>query len=41
MAVLSAVAYAKDNGYSIEVLDGYLEVNGLLLHRFLVENEGI
>ena len=40
MAVLSAVAYAKDNGYSIEVQDGYLEVNGLLLHRFLVENEG-
>lgn len=40
MAVLSAVAYAKDNGYSIEVQDGYLEVNGLLLHRFLVENKG-
>lgn len=40
MAVLSAVAYAKDNGYSIEVQDGYLEVNGLLLHKFLVENEG-
>ena len=40
MAILSAVAYAKDNGYSIEIQDGYLEVNGLLLHRFLVENEG-
>ena len=40
MAVLSAVAYAKDNGYSIEVQNGYLEVNGLLLHRFLLENEG-
>lgn len=40
MAVLSAVAYAKDNGYSIEVQDGYLEANGLLLHRFLIENEG-
>lgn len=40
MAVLSAVAYANDNGYSIEALDGYLEVNGLLLHRFLLEDEG-
>ena len=40
MAVLSAVAYAKDNGYSIEVQEGYFEVNGLILHRFLVENEG-
>lgn len=40
MAVLSAVAYAKDNGYSIEVQDCYLEANGLLLHRFLIENEG-
>ena len=40
MATLSAIAYANDNGYSIEVQDGYLEVNGLLIHRFLIENEG-
>ena len=39
MSTLSAVAYAKDNGFSIEVQEGYVETNGMLLHRFLLRNE--
>ena len=36
LATLSAVAYASENGFSIEVRDGYLETNGLLLRRFTI-----
>ncbi len=39
MATLSAVAYAKENGFGIEVRDGYLETNGLLLRRFIIRKE--
>lgn len=34
MATLSAVAYARDNGFLIEVQDGYVETNEMLLRRF-------
>lgn len=37
LATLSAVAYAAENGFSIEAKDGYLETNGLLLRRFVVK----
>lgn len=38
LATLSAVAYAAENGFSVEVKDGYLETNGMLLRRFIVRN---
>lgn len=34
---LSAVAYARDNGFDIEVLNGYYETNGMILHRFRIK----
>ena len=40
LSVLSAAAYAKENGYCLEIGDGYLETNGMLLHRFRIIKEG-
>ena len=39
LANLSAVAYSKDNGYSIEILDGYFETENMLLKRFRLKKE--
>ena len=36
LANLSAIAYAKDNGFEIEILDGYYEANDMILHRFRI-----
>ena len=37
---LSSVAYAKDNGFDIEVLDGYYEADDMILRRFKITREG-
>ena len=39
LCALSAVAYSGENGYSVEVLDGYLETNQMLLRRFGITKE--
>lgn len=39
LANLSAIAYAKENGFEVEVLDGYYEANNMLLRRFKVTQE--
>lgn len=39
LANLSSVAYAKDNGFEIEVLDGYYEANNMILRRFKITRE--
>jgi len=36
LAAVSAVAYGNENGYEIEVQDGYVETNEMLLRRFVV-----
>lgn len=36
---LSAVAYSKENGYFVELSDGYLETNQMLLRRFDITRE--
>ena len=36
---LSSIAYAKDNGFSVEILDGYYEANDMILHRFRITRE--
>ena len=36
MAVLSAVAYGSENGFTVIPDDGYVETNGMLLRRFSV-----
>lgn len=36
---LSAVAYAKENGFSVEILDGYFEANDMILRRFRIAKE--
>lgn len=36
LAGLSAVAYAKENGFKVEILDGYFEANGMMLRRFVI-----
>lgn len=36
---LSAVAYGRENGFSIRLLDGYVETNGMLLRRFEIVRE--
>lgn len=40
LCTLSAVAYGKENGYDIEVEDGYLETQQMLLHRFTITKGG-
>lgn len=39
LANLSSIAYAKDNGFYIEVLDGYYEANDMILRRFKITRE--
>ena len=39
LANLSSIAYAKDNGFDIEVLDGYYEANDMILRRFKIIRE--
>lgn len=41
LANLSSVAYAKDNGFDIEVLDGYYEANNMILRRFKITKEEV
>lgn len=36
---LSSIAYAKDNGFAVEILDGYYEVNDMILRRFRIARE--
>lgn len=36
---LSSIAYAKDNGFSVEILDGYYEANDMILRRFRIARE--
>ena len=36
---LSSIAYAKDNGFSVEILDGYYEANEMILRRFRIVRE--
>lgn len=36
LAAISAVAYGNENGYEIEVQDGYIESNEMILRRFVV-----
>lgn len=37
LAALSAVAYGHQNGFDVELLDGYRETNHLRLRRVLVK----
>jgi hypothetical protein len=39
LANLSAIAYAGDNGFDVEILDGYYEVNDMILRRFRIVRE--
>lgn len=39
LANLSAIAYAGDNGFAVEILDGYYEVNDMILRRFRIVRE--
>lgn len=36
LAAVSAVAYGEENGYNIEVEDGYVESNNLMLRKFVI-----
>ena len=36
LAAVSAVAYGSENGYDVEVKDGYIESGDMLLRRFVV-----
>lgn len=39
LCVLSAIAYSDDNGFSVEIMDGYLETNQMLLRKFGIAKE--
>jgi hypothetical protein len=39
LASLSALAYAEENGFGVEILDGYYEANDMILRRFRVVRE--
>ena len=36
---LSSIAYAGDNGFTVETLDGYYEANDMILRRFRITRE--
>ena len=36
---LSSIAYAGDNGFAVETLDGYYEANDMILRRFRITRE--
>ena len=39
LASLSSIAYAKENGFEVEILDGYFESNDMMLRRFRIRRE--
>lgn len=39
LCALSAVAYGRENGFSIRLMDGYVETNQMLLRRFEIVRE--
>lgn len=39
LCTLSAVAYGKENGYSVQMTDGYLETNQMILRKFVIKKE--
>ena len=39
LCTLSAVAYGRENGFSIRLTDGYVETNQMLLRRFEIVRE--
>ncbi len=39
LCALSAVAYSNENGFTVQLLDGYLETNSMLLRRFDITKE--
>lgn len=40
LCALSAIAYSDENGYSVQVEDGYLQANAMLVRRFVVHRTG-
>lgn len=40
LATLSAAAYGDENGFDVEVLEGYYETHNLRLRRFLMKKKG-
>jgi hypothetical protein len=40
LANLSSVAYAKENGFEVELLDGYYETDNMILRRFKIIPKG-
>jgi hypothetical protein len=39
LANLSSIAYARDNGFEVELMEGYYEVNNMILRRFRIAKE--
>ena len=39
LCALSAVAYGAENGYTIQLEEGYMETNGMILRRFQISKE--
>jgi hypothetical protein len=39
LASLSSIAYARENGFEVEPMDGYIEVNNMILRRFKITRE--
>jgi hypothetical protein len=39
LCALSALAYSDENGYSVQLLDGYLDVHHMMLRRFCITKE--
>ncbi|GFI30063.1 hypothetical protein IMSAGC013_01450 [Lachnospiraceae bacterium] len=39
LCALSAIAYSEENGYSIQLLDGYLDAHQMLLRKFCITKE--
>lgn len=39
LMILSAVAYAEENGFKIEPEDGYVETNNMILRKFTIREE--
>lgn len=39
LCALSAAAYGAENGYTIQLEEGYMETNGMILRRFQISKE--
>lgn len=39
LANISAITYAKENGFEVEVQDGFYEANDMRLRRFKITKE--